>query len=1098
MAVLNSKQRSDLEKAVVKARRLSLTGATNALQAFAVHHHEPYSHMSPDDRDLRVKLRTKARLLGDVTTTDGGHTIDKLAYELAYEYWHRMLFARFLEANHLLMHPEHEIAVTLEECEELGKEEGFDDKWQAASYYASKMLPAIFRQEDPLMQLRYATEDRLALEQLLEQVEQTIFVAEDSLGWVYQYWQSEAKEAINASGDKIDGAKLPAVTQLFTEPYMVHFLIDNTLGAWWTARNPNTVSPVAFTYLRTLEDDKPAAGSYEGWPNSLKEITMLDPSMGSGHFIVEVFKKMAELRKHDENLTKEEACDVTISDNIHGLELDDRCTQIAAFNLALTAWKYCGKYRILPEMNLACSGIAPKGKKSDWVKLADSEEDAAKQERLRGGLARMYELFQNAPILGSLIDPTLIQADVFTSDFDEIWPFLKEALTSEEGKNEKGVIAAGIAKAGKLLAKRYVLQITNVPYLSRSKQFKTLYEFCETHYSKGKSDLATVFYDKMLKSTVKGGTACSVIPQNWLFLTSYKEFRKELLKKYRWNIVSRLGAKSFQTPMWDFNVMLISITNENPQKDDSFAGIDVSEYESVEEKQIGLNKEKTKTPNQNRQILNPDCRIVFDILEHTQLLNEYVRPLQGIATGDFNRFGQLFFELSSVDNINWVFQQSTVSLPNLFGGKSNILHWEDGMGDLYNSDGARIQGLDSKKSNGVAVSQMANLPCAISLSTFFDNNCAVLLPLKDEFLLPIWTYCSSDTYLQNVRQIDQKKSVTNATLAKVPFDLEHWQKVAKEKYPNGLPKPYSDDPTQWLFHGHPKHTDSPLQVGIARLMGYQWPAEQDKEMELSEEATTKIEAIHALDLPFDEDGIVCIPSANKEPAAAERLRENIIKIWGDEYDGNTIAQLLEQEGSKKKDLENYLRDDFWVQHCKLFKNRPFIWHIWDGRKDGFAVLMNYHQLNKGTLEKLIYTYLNDWINQCQLKLENDISGADGLLSAAKALKDKLVFILEGEPPYDIFVRWKSAAEQPIGWEPDINDGVRMNIYPFVQAGILRKNFNVKWKKDRGKNPSGSHWGPERFNRYEDLAEEHKLKDAQKNIIPHLTNAIKRKARENNE
>ncbi len=77
------------------------------------------------------------------------------------------------------------------------------------------------------------------------------------------------------------------------------------------------------------------------------------------------------------------------------------------------------------------------------------------------------------------------------------------------------------------------------------------------------------------------------------------------------------------------------------------------------------------------------------------------------------------------------------------------------------------------------------------------------------------------------------------------------------------------------------------------------------------------------------------------------------------------------------------------------------------------------------------------------------------LAAARALQQKLELILEGEPPYDIYVRWKSLADQPIGWQPDLNDGVRLNVRPFVEAGVLRSKFNVKWDKDRGKNPDGS-------------------------------------------
>ena len=1094
MAVLNTKERSQLEKAVIKARRLSVKGAYNTLQAFAVNHNEPFAHMSAEERALRNQLRSKARLLGDTTTKDSGHKIEKLAYELAYEYWHQMLFAKFLEANGLLMHPEHQIAVSMQECEELSSEEGFDNKWQAAANYASKMLPAIFRQDDPLMQLKYATEDRLALEQLIENIAEEVFKADDSLGWVYQYWQTEEKARINLEGDKIAADNISAVTQLFTEPYMVHFLIDNTLGAWWTARNQGVISPYEFKYLRTLEDGTPAAGAFEGWPETLREITMLDPCMGSGHFVVDVFMAMANLRMHDEGLSKVEASDAVITDNIHGLELDARCTQIAAFNLALTAWKFCGEYRILPEMNLACCGIAPTGKKEDWVKLANVETEAGKKERLKGGLARMYDLFQLAPELGSLIDPTTIEKDAFTSDFDELQPFLETALKAENNEkiNERAVIAAGVAKAGSLLAKRYVWQITNVPYLARGKQEQTLYDHSEINYPKSKSDLATVFYEKMLRCNTIGGTSSSVIPQNWLFLTSYNLFRKQLLQNYKFDIIARLGPKGFQTPMWDFNVMLISITNQKVDKSYRFTGLDVSKFTSANEKDNELINVELKKPKQIIQIDNPDVRILFESISGLALLGKYSDAYIGMHVGGWDRYKRYFWELIKDEEWSWI--QGTVKGVNDFDGLNCCAYWPNNGLVHETNPSARVQGKQAWGRKGILVSLMGRLPSSIFLGELFDNNTAVIIPKEIEYYKSIYSFCVSEKFNDSVRLIDQKLNVTNSTLEKIPFQLEHWKKIADEKYPNGLPKPYSDDFTQWLFHGHPLHTESPLQVTIPRLMGYEWPAENDEEMELSLEAKEKIKDIKALELPFDEDGIVCIPSVNGEASASDRIRENIIAIWGDDYDGSTLSNLIAQEGSKKRDIENYLRDDYFTQHFKLFKNRPFIWHIWDGRKDGFAALVNYHKLDKATLEKLIYTYLGDWINQCDLKRKNNVSGADGLYDAALKLKEKLVLILKGEPPYDLFIRWKSLEEQPMGWEPDINDGVRLNVYPFIEAGVLRKKFNVKWGKDRGKNPSGSHWGPERWNRYEHLEDEWKLKDENKNVIPSLINEVKRNAK----
>ena len=95
--------------------------------------------------------------------------------------------------------------------------------------------------------------------------------------------------------------------------------------------------------------------------------------------------------------------------------------------------------------------------------------------------------------------------------------------------------------------------------------------------------------------------------------------------------------------------------------------------------------------------------------------------------------------------------------------------------------------------------------------------------------------------------------------------------------------------------------------------------------------------------------------------------------------------------------------------------------------------------------------------------QNGESAAGDRLSAAQGLQKKLELILEGETLYDIFVRWNPIEAQPVGWNPDLNDGIRLNIRPFMEANIFRKKPKIKWGKDRGKNPPGSFWGEERIN-----------------------------------
>lgn len=318
---------------------------------------------------------------------------------------------------------------------------------------------------------------------------------------------------------------------------------------------------------------------------------------------------------------------------------------------------------------------------------------------------------------------------------------------------------------------------------------------------------------------------------------------------------------------------------------------------------------------------------------------------------------------------------------------------------------------------------------------------------------------------------------------KVTFDTEYWLSASKEKYPNGLPKPYTNDPTQWIFHGHPsgsvvwdeeakwtdhgplRNDDTVLQVAVARLLGYRWPAELDADMELADEQREWVGRCEAL-LPYgDKDGIVCISPVRGELSAADQLLRLLAAAYGEAWSNDILAQLLKNADHEGKSLDTWLREKFFTQHCKLFHHRPFIWHIWDGLRDGFGALVNYHKLDRKKLENLIYNYVGDWIGRQKQDIAGGVDGAQERLAAAEGLKKRLELILEGEAPYDIFVRWKPVEKQPIGWDPDLNGGVRLNIRPFLTApdvgkkgaGVLRDKPNINWNKDRGKDVSSAPW-----------------------------------------
>ncbi len=628
-----------------------------------------------------------------------------------------------------------------------------------------------------------------------------------------------------------------------------------------------------FTYLRWRDDGTPAAGTFEGWPKTLREFTMLEPCCGSGHFLVAGFHLLVPLRMHDEGLSAKEAVDAVLRENLFGLEIDPRCTQIAAFALAMAAWKFPDEngeplgYRPLPPLNVACSGQGVVGTKEQWTKFADGDS------RFKEGMERLYDLFHKAPTLGSLIDRRTVADDLFTLGFDALKMIILEA------------------------------------------------------------------------------------------------------------------------------------------------------------KSLG-------------------CR-----------LSEYAKALAGINSGDAPRFVRKFWELGAVRE-GWEFQQTTTDITSAAAGYENIFLWEKGAGThakFIQSLGGRLggswrRGQEAWGKQGVAVSQMSNLPVSLYNGNLFDNSTAVILPHDPAYLPAIWAFCRSPEFLTSVRAINQKINVDNGYLSKIQFDFAKWSEISDVSGP--IPPIVSNNATQWLFRGHPKGSTDALQVAVARLLGFRWPDQEPDD----------------LDTLADKDGIVPIPSMRGEPPAADRLREVLRTAFGSEWSGSFEHKLLTEAGAKSgTSLDDWLLNSFFEQHCRRFHHRPFVCHVRDGRKDGFACLVNYHKLDQALLETLTYSYLQDWINTQAAEAKASKTGADLRLSAAQELHEKLKLILEGavvvrnpeemdlskrqvDFGYDIFVRWKPLAEQSLGWNPDLNNGVRPNIRPFVEAGILRKNPNIKWTKDRGNEP----------------------------------------------
>ncbi|MDC3225104.1 BREX-1 system adenine-specific DNA-methyltransferase PglX, partial [Mariniblastus sp.] len=747
----------------------------------------------------------------------------------------------------------------------------------------------------------------------------------------------------------------------------------------------------------------PAAGTFDAWPESLSELKTLDPCCGSGHFLVAALLMLPPMRMELEGLSANEAVDRVLAENLHGLEIDQRCVELAAFALALTAWRFpdAGGYRVLPDLNVACCGLSVSVAKEEWKDLAKDNK------QLRIALDWMYDEFKDAPVLGSLLNPAKSMAARVVK-WEELQPLIERALARENSDEvfEAAVVAHGLTKSSLLMSRNYELVSTNVPYLGRSKQAKALRELSESSFDAGKADLATTFMLRCLKYSAEGGVVALVTPQSWLYLATYSEFRERVLNSSTLSMLANLGEEAWSSfGIRGPRATLFLAENSIDQIDsNTFRGIDASTMRGqepilIEEKQVILKEsQKLALIPQESQLANPDFVIRLTERENLPAMGEYAKSWQGLVTCDDNRFTREFWETKFDLNV-WFRLHQPPEQTSCYAGRTTLVLWENGNGDLHNNSKAHnFPPKESLETRGVAVQRTNKMFTSLMDCEAFGDAVAPLIPSSVETLPAVWCFASSGELARQVRQIDAQVKVAVGSLLKVPFDLAHWQEVASEKYPHGLPEPYSDDPTQWLFHGHPASSTDALQVAVARLLGYQWPAELDTEMELATDAREWIDQTKQLNGFADNDGIVCIPAVGTEQPADDRLLNLLHQAYedgrkqeqifanklaaADEKDPVTVDlwrrgwepslpdsfnawrdSLLEEVEHTGKSLESWLRDKFFTQHCKLFHHRPFIWHIWDGLKDGFSALINYHKLDNKLLKTLIYTYLNDWLKK---------------------------------------------------------------------------------------------------------------------------------------
>ena len=285
-------------------------------------------------------------------------------------------------------------------------------------------------------------------------------------------------------------------------------------------------------------------------------------------------------------------------------------------------------------------------------------------------------------------------------------------------------------------------------------------------------------------------------PQNWLFLGTYAGLRVDLLTNRDWRFVARLGTRAFDSIGGEVvNVALIGISNCKANRKSQYLGVDASAASDATGKAATLSKGPAQVVLQAAQLVAPDARVGLESVPTGPQLSRYAQSLLGLGTGDAPHYIREYWEFDAVVG-HWAFMQTAPPDSSPQAGRERVVAWDHAEKRIFGmTQGERAQahnqdyrGREAWGKSGTAIALVGRLRSYAYFGELFDKSLAVLVSRSPLDTLAIRCFTEADSFSLEVRKLDQKMMVTNATLTKVAFDLAHWQKVAAETYPNGLPE----------------------------------------------------------------------------------------------------------------------------------------------------------------------------------------------------------------------------------------------------------------------------------------------------------------------
>ena len=521
------------------------------------------------------------------------------------------------------------------------------------------------------------------------------------IGWLYQYYNDDRKnEIINIYKGTVKKYDIPAATQLFTTDWVVRYIVDNSLGRYWIERHPESNLASKLQFLVT-----PKNGELQHVDEKIQpeEISFLDPCMGSAHILVYAFDVLMEIYREC-GYTDRDAASMIVQNNLYGMDIDERASQLAYFAVMMKARSYDRRFlsRDIKPNIFAIKESNGMGSVVQNGLTTDVQMNAISQY--------LVDTFRDAKELGSIIMVELKDYDGYVAYLDDCDKQGQLTLDDAAWMDNARPMLKVLAHQACVLSRKYSVVCTNPPYLNKIEgRLKT---FVTENYKDYSGDLFSVFTYRNLMFCKRDGYCGYMTPFVWMFIKTYEKLREFIIQNKCITTLVQMEYSAFEeatVPICSF-VLKNGKSTENGlyfKLSDFKGGMEVQKQkvlEALADKNCGYfyvadQSNFSKIPGSPVAYWASD-RLISNF-QNGKLLSEFADVKKGLDTGNNERFLRLWHEIdltnSSIHNtletksVKWIPLQKGGTFKKWYGNNEYVINWSDNGSEIKNSGKASIR-----------------------------------------------------------------------------------------------------------------------------------------------------------------------------------------------------------------------------------------------------------------------------------------------------------------------------------------------------------------------------------------------------------------------